>query len=265
MTTTAGGAPLRDLIEIHNECRVCGEPSETVRQDSNPVWGLDETGNPYSTVEEWLATNPPADTIEGVCFAHLRWARDGQGGFIEPFGSKVEQKSGNWMVQQQARRKQARTTLITLLGGDCEECGQVRPHEEMRIQVRGHSRERYDIGTRHEWYEFIANKPELLEATTLRCMACATAAPVASPRVSPRDRAIEAYGGRCWSPDCTRTDGLAIAARPGTAPLRWPNGDKYNPAAKLRWLANHNYPQGWVASCPAHLVALRQTGRRDNP
>jgi hypothetical protein len=250
-------ARLRAFLKDNPKCRVCGEISDTVRQQSNPPWGLDESGAPRETVEAWLASGPDPEDAAGVCEEHLRWSRSGSGGWLAPRSSKKEQS--NWMKRSRERAVEARTALIRALGEKCHGCEGVFPYEEMRVRVPDRSRLDFGIQTRAEWYAFVVRHEHLLADATLLCMTCGPSAPSTAPhRVGVREQVLGAYGGRCWESGCSQTEGLLIGAKHGTPPLKWPNGNKYTSEQKLKWLVQNGFPTGYLLACPPHLHRLQR-------
>lgn len=253
MTTT------EEMLERHPNCRVCGGPADTVRDESNPKWGLDANGNPRTTPDEWLQeATVRGYTVVGVCWEHLDVARKAGGGWHEP---ATPRGATNRMERLRIEKETARDELIAALGGACRECGGVFPREEMRVLIPERSRHQFGIGTKAEWWRFVARHERLLELAQLLCIDCGPAKTSEQPsRVSDRQRVLQAYGGQCWHPECSRAGDLMVTAMPGTAPLRWPNGDKYTSAAKLRHLVRTGFPPGWTLSCGRHLASLQTRG-----
>jgi hypothetical protein len=251
-----------ELLSEHPLCRVCGEKADTVRKKGNPWWGLDENHNPRKTIDDWLPEANP-DDVDGVCWTHLEWARDGKGGYIDP-ARKSGPGTGNWMVRKKTEQKQARIDLIEALGGVCNRCNHEVPYGQLRILVPGHSRHNYDISTKTEWWEFVRITPVLLELAETQCIDCVSASTLNVSRSrDAREQVVEAYGNRCWYNSCNRTESLMVAAMPDTPALRWPNGDKYNTHAKLKYLIRNSFPSGWTVTCGAHLHLLQ--GSSTNP
>jgi hypothetical protein len=253
-------ALLELYLSEHPTCRVCGNASETLRQKSNPPWGLDDESKPRTTLESWLAAANP-DDITGVCNAHFKTSRAGSGWHDPDSAPRSGRGSGNWMKQNQARRHQARVDLIEALGGVCQRCGEEHAYEQMRVLIPEKSRKQYGFTDHARWWEFVRGTPALLETAELLCVGCSPLrASVNATRASARDRVVEGYGGRCWHPDCTEDEKLLVASKPGTPALRWPNGDKYNSTAKLQYLLRNDFPDGWTLTCGPHQRELQSRG-----
>ena len=255
---------LKQFLSEHTDCRVpaCTTGAETVRERNNPWWGLDPDNNyrPRTKIDNWLVEVDPGQ-VEGVCFAHLEWARKSNGSFADP-GHKTGTGSGNWMVRKRAEKLRARTELIEELGGACAACQRPFPYEQLRIEVRNQSRQHFDIATQTEWWAFVLVTPTLLKRAYLMCVECSDQAKQTSPsRKSTRDEVVKAYGGRCWHSGCEQTDRLMVAALPGTPQLRWPNGNKYSSVAKLDYLVRSGFPSGWTVTCAAHLQGVQRGSR----
>jgi hypothetical protein len=249
---------METMLEACPTCRVCEGAADTVRDSSNPKWGLDPDGKPRTEIGEWLAGVNPMDVV-GVCWEHLDVARKPGGGWIHPKGKQT--KSGNWMKDRQTEKRDARVELIQALGEQCATCGQQAPAEEMRVIVPDQSRHQYGISSRAEWWRFIVAHPRILEMAHLLCVGCGPATRVQRPdRLNRRERVVRAYGGVCWRPGCNRSEDLMIAARPETPTLRWPNGEKYNSAAKVAWLVRNGFPPGWTLTCGPHQNELQRGG-----
>ena len=245
---------LEKFLELHPTCRVCGQESETVRQNHNPHWGQDPANNfnPRTEIDDWLTEVDPGDVV-GVCWEHLKTARAGNGGWHEPESGSKAPRANNWMTKNKEKRNQVRAQLIEKLGGKCFSCREDAPYAEMRIRTSGASRQELDITSREEWYRFLLDKPALLERTSLFCLNCqVTDSRTSSRTKSGRDAVLDAYGGKCWNPSCDKTEGLMVLAKEGTQTLRWPNGTKYTSTEKIRYLVRHGFPQGWVLSCASH-------------
>jgi hypothetical protein len=249
---------LKLYLSEHPLCRVCGKAATTVREKSNPHWGLDPDNNysPRETIDDWLIEVNP-ENIDGVCDGHLKVARSGNGGWIDPQAST---KSGNWMKDAQRQRLQARNDLITALGGVCQVCRQEFPNEEMRVIAPDKIRRELHMSP-VKWWEYVRKTPQLLAAASLLCVGCTPLQTSSNPsNQGARERVIQDYGGVCWHPDCRTTEGLMVASKPGTPPLRWPNGDKYTSVAKLQYLARHGCPDGWTVTCGRHQRELQRRG-----
>lgn len=248
---------LLPVLKLHPNCRVCDKPSETVRQRYNPPWGLDAQFNPQKTVDEFLdalETGEPFQVV-GVCEAHLDFAETPDGEFIDTRKRPKSKSGGNWVARRREEHTEARSLLIAALGGKCRHCKTAADPEEMRVRVPERTRHELGISTRAEWYRFLLARPALLQQAQLYCLSCDLPTTSVDPdQRDARGRVIQAYGGHCAL--CPRTTGLMVAARPGTPPLRWPNGDKYNSPAKVRHLINAGFPSGWAVVCPAHLAEL---------
>lgn len=248
---------LAQFMAAHPKCRVCGGDSETVREASNPPWGLDESRNysPRKTIDGWLTEVDPENVV-GVCFQHLQTARSGNGGWIDT-QSRDKPRSGNWMVRKGTERREARDRLVEALGGGCQKCSKEVSNEELRLVVPERSRRQFGFTSIAAWWDFVRETPELRAEARLLCISCNPSyAGHTGQRRDAKAEVVEAYGGRCCFPGCTTTEGLMVTALPGTPTLRWPNGDKYTSVAKIAYLARHDYPDGWGVVCGLHLHKL---------
>jgi ribosomal protein L37E len=257
--TTIDSTVVDELITLHPNCRVCGAPSFTVREQSNPKWGFELDGHtPRKNLLDWLETDPDRspDAMAGVCLDHLDVPRRPDGTYPE---TGPASSSGNWMVRQGNERRQARLDLIEALGGACQRCGGKSLPDQMRVIVPERSRRQFGIRSQTQWWELVRTTPRLREDAKLLCVGCSpTAVSVNQTRQSARERVIKGYGGRCMFPDCEKTEGLLVVSGPNTPTLRWPNGDKYNSHSKMQYLLRHGFPDGWMVSCGAHQYALQR-------
>lgn len=245
---------LRRLLDKHPQCRVCEDPSITVRERGNPKWGFEADGfTPRRDIADWLASGPDPDTIEGVCLDHLDTVRRGDGGWYED--DRTTPVKG-WPAKRRAEKARVRAELIATLGGRCNTCGQQDPPAEMRVRVSGRVRHELGISELTEWYRYLQAHPKLLAQAELLCLSCSPDTH-RTGTLDARQRVVEAYGKVCAYPDCGRDDNLAVTALPGTVPLVWPSGAKYNSVAKYQWLVRQNFPSGWTLACPAHLYQVR--------
>lgn len=255
---------LDELQSEHPSCAVCGAPSDTVRENHSFPYGSDEHGNPITTLDAWLEmliqTGERPNTV-GMCWAHADWRKSPSRGWFSPEKGNRAKSPTNWIERRRDEKKQARGALIDALGRECFVCHTEYPDEDMRVRIPDRARHEFGISDRAEWYRFIVSRPALLKLAVLLCMGCEITPTTADPeKRSNRDRVIQAYGGECWKPECTQSDGLMVVRLPGTRAPRWPNGDKYNSAAKCAYLVRTGFPEGWTLSCGHHYRELSGGG-----